>query len=814
VELRDEPAVSAVIVATRDRAALDTRIADVAAKAARHEAEIVIVRPAALGDVEAIAAAFPSARVVACPADSHAPLRAYGVAASTGAVIVLTDDDSHAGPEWLDFERVTPGGDRRPEGTRPALSVVVPAHQAETILDVTLGALERSDLPRASWELVVVDDASTDGTELVAAAYADVLVRLAGNPHGPAYARNRGTEVCRGEVIAFVDADVTVHPDALRRITSHLSGPSDWSAVFGSYDVNPSHTSLASQYRNLLHHFVHQRNAGPAETFWSGLGAVRASVFVDIGMFDEWHYSRPQIEDIELGRRLRAEGHALLLDPAIQGTHLKRWTFRNILATDFQHRGVPWMWLLLQEGATAERQGLNVGRMEQLCTALVALGALLLGTAAVICAVWPLPLAGGAVALAGALNLPFYRYLRRRRSLLFTLGALPLHLSYYVTNVLAVGTGWLVYQLFGTPMPPPERQAAAQVGLKSWPPPIRRPRRSTWNGRRAATPRLPPSAPAPAADTGPTDAPAPAEPVSLGVVVASCRPRALLDACLAALVPQCARHHAPLVVARAGSDADLATLRQHWPDVRFLPAPAGSTIPELRGIGLAEAAGALVAVTEDHCIPGPDWLARLAAAPADRDVVGGAMGNARRDRAVDWAAYFSDYGFFAASRPAAGPPAITGANVAYRRSVIPRVAALARTGEWENVVHDCLRAAGNTLTFLPEAVVLQNDTYRFVDFYRNRFRHGRDYARRRLVDEPRYRRWVLLAGTPVLPVLLTARVAGMAARVDRAAFARALPVTFLFLSAWAVGEAVGYWLGPPRGRPDPATGAHRPAPAR
>jgi hypothetical protein len=268
-------------------------------------------------------------------------------------------------------------------------------------------------------------------------------------------------------------------------------------------------------------------------------------------------------------------------------------------------------------------------------------------------------------------------------------------------------------------------------------------------------------------------------------------------------------------VARAGSDAELEALRRDYPDVRFVAAPAGATIPELRGIGLAEAEGDIVAVTEDHCIPAPDWLAQLLTAPADRDVVGGAMGNARHRRAVDWAAYFSEYGFFATQHAAAGTPAITGANVAYRRPVIARVAALARTGEWENVVHECLAAAGSTMTFLPGAVVLQNDTYRFRDFCRNRFRHGRDYARRRLVDEPRYRRWVLLAGSPALPVLLTMRVAGVAARIDRPAFVRALPITFLFLGAWAAGEAVGYWLGPSRpARVDQAAPArlHAPAP--
>ena len=78
----------------------------------------------------------------------------------------------------------------------------------------------------------MVDDASTDETAVVAARYADTIVRLPGKPHGPAYARNRGFEASRGDVVIFIDADVCVHPDTLRRFawrfaeTTRRSAPS------------------------------------------------------------------------------------------------------------------------------------------------------------------------------------------------------------------------------------------------------------------------------------------------------------------------------------------------------------------------------------------------------------------------------------------------------------------------------------------------------------------------------------------------------------------------------------------------------------
>jgi glycosyltransferase involved in cell wall biosynthesis len=473
VELRDQPSRSVVIVSRGSSASLQELLASARLKALEDE-EVLVVRCATHGDLADLAAARPDVRFVATPDDDPRTLRVTGVTHATGAVVRLVTDDADA------LTAETGGQGDLP---RPLLSVIVPAHKGEGVLDRTLGAIVASDLARESWELVVVDDASTDRTELVAAVYADVIVRLAGNPHGPAYARNRGAEESRGGVLAFVDADVTVHPDALRRILSHLVDPGAPAAVFGSYDVMPSSDGIPSQYRNLLHHFVHLHHAGPAETFWSGLGAVRATVFRDVGMFDEWHYSRPQIEDIELGRRLRSRGHRILLDPTIQGTHLKHWTLWSIFATDFKHRGVPWMWLILHEGAEAESQKLNVGRVEQFCTAVVGLALVSLAAALVLWSTWPLLIVAAAFVIVAATNLPFYWYLRRHRSLLFSIAVLPLHLSYYVVNVVAAGAGWVVYQFLGAPSPPPARQAAAQVGVRSWPPAIQRPSQTTWAPR-------------------------------------------------------------------------------------------------------------------------------------------------------------------------------------------------------------------------------------------------------------------------------------------------------------------------------------------
>ena len=290
---------------------------------------------------------------------------------------------------------------------------------------------------------------------------------------------------------------------------------------------------------------------------------------------------------------------------------------------------------------------------------------------------------------------------------------------------------------------------------------------------------------------------APVGPIS--VTVASNRSLELLGACLASLLPQCSAHGAEVIVVRSAPAAEIDRLARDWPGVRFLAAPMDASIPVLRGMGLAAAGGELVALTEDHCVAAPGWLDALMEAAGNGVVaVGGGMGNAQVHRAVDWGAYFSEYGFFDAHRPPGDDRLLTAANVAYRRQVLEEITAGALAGDWENVLHGRLVARGLTTRFAPRAVIRQNRTYELASFCRDRYEHGRDYARARVAEEAGTNRWIRLMSCLPLPVILSLRVARAAGRGTPGAFLRALPATFTFLAAWSLGEAVGYLSGKPR----------------
>ena len=331
---------------------------------------------------------------------------------------------------------------------RPLLSVILPVRDGEHFLTASLAALRASDLPSSQWELILVDDSSQDRSAELADRYADQVIRLTGGPRGPAFARNRGADVARGDLLVFVDADVCVHPDALRRFAETFEADPGISAVFGAYDFTPTAGGLVSQYRNLLHRFVHQRDAGDAVTFWAGCGAVRASAFAICGGFDESEDLVCSVEDIELGYRLSSLGHRILLQPNIQGKHIKRWTLRSMIVTDVQHRGIPWMRLLLSSKVKPAAT-LNLRPSEQLCTCLVVLGTLALAAWLLSAQKIWLALAVAAVTVTLAVNWPLLAWFARHRGWGFALRAAPLRFLYYWLNAVSVSLALLTFAFSG-----------------------------------------------------------------------------------------------------------------------------------------------------------------------------------------------------------------------------------------------------------------------------------------------------------------------------------------------------------------------------
>lgn len=293
----------------------------------------------------------------------------------------------------------------------PTLSAVVPATDRPTSLARCVEAIRAANDPPE--EVVVVDECDLAG---------------------PAAARNDGARRATGDVLVFVDADVLPHPDAFERIRSTFESSPDLVAVFGSYDDAPEADGTVSTFRNLLHHHVHQQSAGPASTFWAGLGAVRRKAFFEAGGFDSERYRTASIEDIELGARLAPLG-AIRLDPHLLGTHLKSWTLRSMIATDFSRRGLPWATLVLR--ARSDTQTLNLGWLHRLSALACLAFAAAVPARRVGVACW-------SAATFVALNRSFYALLLRRRGAGVASAGVPLHALHHAVGIAAASTALAV----------------------------------------------------------------------------------------------------------------------------------------------------------------------------------------------------------------------------------------------------------------------------------------------------------------------------------------------------------------------------------
>jgi len=324
-------------------------------------------------------------------------------------------------------------------------SIIIPAHNAAHYLERSLPALFRS-LP-ADCEVIIVNDGSTDNTASLAAKYAATIINLPGQT-GPSAARNVGAFHSKSEILIFLDADVEVHTDTVRLLAESLDSHPEYAAVFGSYDAYPADHHLISLFKNLMHHHVHQNGYQDAQTFWTGCGAIRRSIFQTVGPFRDVSFIC--VEDIDYGHRLRDAGYRILLQPHIECKHLKRWTLASLIKTDVLHRGIPWTVMMLRRGKIDTDLNVNYTHRISAVLALVSVSSM---AASPFFGSILLALAIVALTILIILQRGFYRTLYRHRGWTFAVASIPLHLLYYLYSLTALAAGIVVY-IFTRPNSP------------------------------------------------------------------------------------------------------------------------------------------------------------------------------------------------------------------------------------------------------------------------------------------------------------------------------------------------------------------------
>jgi glycosyltransferase involved in cell wall biosynthesis len=322
----------------------------------------------------------------------------------------------------------------------PKITAIMPAYNCRALLSRSLPPLLQMQRRGEIYEVIVVDDGSADGTAETAGSLGARVI-CCDERRGPANARNYGALESRGEILWFVDADVVARSDAARQIRQALTN--DHAAVIGSYDDSPAAHNFCSQYKNLVHHYYHQKIRGDVSSFWAGCGAVWKQRFQDIGGFDVARYRRSSIEDIEFGYRLQAAGGRIRHAPELQATHLKVWTFWRLLVSEIRDRAVPWTFLLLARDSISDE--LNVSVTERVRAAIACMLPLAIASSLLGVTSWWLPAMALSIALAA--NLELFALFQRRKGLLFAIGGTLFHQFYYLYSTAAYCWCWIIVKI-------------------------------------------------------------------------------------------------------------------------------------------------------------------------------------------------------------------------------------------------------------------------------------------------------------------------------------------------------------------------------
>jgi len=284
----------------------------------------------------------------------------------------------------------------------------------------------------------------------------------------------------------------------------------------------------------------------------------------------------------------------------------------------------------------------------------------------------------------------------------------------------------------------------------------------------------------------------------LSVVVVTLVDTDHLQHCLEALAGQNARANFETIVPCDETLGDTASLMTAFPGVIFIDLAGRHTYAQLRAIGAHRAKGRLLAVTEDHCLPDPDWVQSIVAAHNGPAVaIGGVVKKQGPDRSLNWAVYFLDYLRYMPPVEEHETHELTDLNVSYKMSALREIAEVWEREFHEPEVHAALERNGGRLLLSPSIGVHQRRQLRIGHALWDRYAFGRLFGSTRAASLSGAKRLVYAVLAPVLPVLLVVRLVRhiLNKKRHRQEFFLALPYIILLASAWAWGECIGYVTG-------------------
>lgn len=315
----------------------------------------------------------------------------------------------------------------------PKFSLIIPSHNAQNSIRQCLDAvfaLERA----GSFEVILADDGSKDQTLGIAQKYSCRIVTIDSN-RGASFARNRGAEQAKGEILLFVDSDVVLPGNTLSIILDAFSRAAA-DCVVGLFSAENPYPDFFSQYKSYYCYFKY-RELPQAVAVNTAITAVKRNVFEKLHGFDEKMLGS---EDNEFAQRLFDQGFKIFIEHDLHVLHLKKFTFSGLLRNDFLKSGTLAQVLarnLRNRNLIVKRSFTDISLTNMLNVPLV------YGAEASGAAWWitrsDIFLAGKAVLLLAFVlnNIRFWKYLHSQKGAVFMLWAV----IFTYVDYLAVGLG-------------------------------------------------------------------------------------------------------------------------------------------------------------------------------------------------------------------------------------------------------------------------------------------------------------------------------------------------------------------------------------
>ena len=210
------------------------------------------------------------------------------------------------------------------------LSVIVPMYRSRDTIEKCLVSIFDSGF--TNFEVIVVDDYSNDNSVDLLKKFNVKIIRHECNL-GPSAARNTGAQYAKGKILVFIDSDIEIFPDTLKKIVDFLTANKDFIAVSGYFSSQCEMPDILGRYKNLYMHCSYDQEPKAVPWAFTSIFAIYKYVFELIGGFN------PQIriiEDTLFGVVLNQAGYKLGFDSSIQVKHLHRYNLKKFITEEFK----------------------------------------------------------------------------------------------------------------------------------------------------------------------------------------------------------------------------------------------------------------------------------------------------------------------------------------------------------------------------------------------------------------------------------------------------------------------------------------------